>query len=106
MNSSIQISPIAQKHEPCAKCSAFNRCVGNSLSPRVATSMGDIRPHTRLLDKHDYIYRAGDSYTALYVVKAGCVKSFTTSESGEKQVLGFYLPGEIISFDGIAKKST
>lgn len=44
----------------------------------------------------------GDPFHAISVVRSGAVKTFTTAPSGERQITGFYLPGELLGFDGVA----
>lgn len=38
---------------------------------------------------------------ALYVVRAGCLKSFTIDEQGHEHVRAFYLPGDVIGLDAM-----
>lgn len=44
----------------------------------------------------------GDLFRAISVVRSGAVKTFTAAPSGERQITGFYLPGELLGFDGVA----
>jgi CRP/FNR family transcriptional regulator len=65
----------------------------------------DIIQHRPLLQKQDYLYRAGDGFECLYVVRSGCVKTVMNSESGEEKITGFYLPGDIVGIDGISEQA-
>ena len=49
------------------------------------------------------MFRGGERFRSLYVVKTGSVKTYAPSEEGGEQVLGFHLPGEIIGLDAIDK---
>ena len=40
-------------------------------------------------------------HSAIYVVKTGAVKTFTQTNDGEEQVVGFHLPGEVLGLDAI-----
>ena len=55
-----------------------------------------------LLQRGDYLYKMGDPTKGVYVIRAGAIKSYTISESGDEQILGFHLTGDIIGFDGFA----
>lgn len=55
----------------------------------------------RPLHRHDTIFRAGDKFESIYAVRAGALKVFDMNQSGEEQVIGFYLPGEIFGLDAI-----
>jgi len=52
--------------------------------------------------KGDYLYREGEVCSALYVVRSGSVKTTKQSATGQVQVVGFHLVGELIGFDGFA----
>ncbi len=54
------------------------------------------------LKKKEILYSIGDSVESIYAVNVGSVKSQIKSPLGKKQVLGFYLPGNLVGFDGFA----
>lgn len=49
-----------------------------------------------------YLFRMGDAMGSVFVIRDGSVKTVTYSESGDEQVLGFHLPGELIGLDALA----
>lgn len=57
--------------------------------------------HSRPLRRSEHLFRAGERFQSLYVIKTGCVKTYDAE--GEHQVLGFHLPGELVGLDAIAK---
>jgi CRP/FNR family transcriptional regulator len=65
--------------------------------------LDEIVKRTRPLHRGDFLFRDGDRFRSLYVVKTGSVKTFAPSPEGGEQVLGFHLPGEIIGLDAIDK---
>lgn len=65
--------------------------------------LDDIVKRARPLHRGDSLFREGDKFRSLYVVKTGSVKTFAPSQEGGEQVLGFHLPGEIIGLDAIDK---
>ena len=52
-------------------------------------------------DKH-YLFRQGDKFNNLYIIRSGSVKEISTSRDGTEQVIGFSLPGEMLGMDAIA----
>ena len=46
-----------------------------------------------------HLFRADDQFTAIYAVRSGCIKTYTTDLGGHEQVHGFHLPGELLGFD-------
>jgi CRP/FNR family transcriptional regulator, anaerobic regulatory protein len=54
------------------------------------------------LQKGDYLYRANSEFDSVYAIRSGAVKAVSLSDSGEEQITGFYLPGEVVGMDGLA----
>jgi len=71
------------------------------LAPDDVERLDDIVKRNRPLHRGDHLFRAGEHFKALYIVKTGSVKTFAPVEDGGEQVLGFHLPGEIIGLDAI-----
>lgn len=51
------------------------------------------------------LFEAGTPANAIYVVRAGCLKSFTVDTDGNERVRGFYLPGDIIGLDSLGAEA-
>ncbi len=85
----------------CQECSLRDLCLPVGMSVQDIDRLDHIIRRKRPLHRGDYLYRSGDSLHALYAVRSGSVKSFSISEEGEEQVLGFHLPGELVGLDAI-----
>lgn len=73
------------------------------LTPEDVERLDDIVKRTRPLHRGDFLFRNGDRFRSLYVVKTGSLKTFAPSAEGGEQVLGFHLPGELVGLDAIDK---
>jgi CRP/FNR family transcriptional regulator len=73
------------------------------LAPEDVDRLDSIIKRTRPLHRGDHLFRGGERFRSLFVVKTGSVKTYAPSEEGGEQVLGFHLPGEIIGLDAIDK---
>ncbi len=86
------------------RSSTWNR--SSEPSPRAGgqdVTMGFTEDNiVRLLHRGDQAFQQGAMAKGLYLVKAGAIKSYTISEGGEQQILGFHLAGDIIGFDALA----
>lgn len=51
--------------------------------------------------KGEHLFHAGQEFHSVYAVRSGTIKTYSSTEEGEEQVTGFYLPGEILGMDGI-----
>ncbi|MGP8939885.1 cyclic nucleotide-binding domain-containing protein [Enterobacter soli] len=54
---------------------------------------------SRQYGKKKYLWRAGDKFSGLWLIKFGAVKTFYLNANGDEQITGFYLPGEYIGLD-------
>nr|WP_300988377.1 fumarate/nitrate reduction transcriptional regulator Fnr [Thiocapsa sp.] len=87
----------------CRNCSLSSLCLPMGLAPDDVERLDEIVKRTRPLHRGDFLFRDGDRFRSLYVVKTGSVKAFAPSPEGGEQVLGFHLPGEVIGLDAIDK---
>ena len=87
----------------CKNCSLSQLCLPVGLPPEDVERLDNIVKRSRPLHRGDHLFRIGERFRSLYVVKTGSVKTFAPSEEGGEQVLGFHLPGEIIGLDAIEK---
>lgn len=87
----------------CKNCTLTALCLPMGLTPEDVERLDGIVKRNRPLHRGDYLFRNGERFRSLYVVKTGSVKTYAPSPEGGEQVLGFHLPGEIIGLDAIEK---
>jgi CRP/FNR family transcriptional regulator len=85
----------------CQSCSLAELCLPHGLNPEELKHLDAAVRRTRPLQKGDCLFRPGEKTNALFAVRSGSIKLFATLENGEQQVIGFYLPGEIVGLDGV-----
>ncbi|AOE50594.1 fumarate/nitrate reduction transcriptional regulator Fnr [Kangiella sediminilitoris] len=88
----------------CQNCSINQLCLPVMLVEAEVEHLDSIIQRRRPLKKSEMLFHAGDEFKAIYAVRSGCIKSYTISESGEEQITGFHLPGEIIGLDAINRQ--
>lgn len=86
----------------CQHCVSRSFCEVSSLIRSLDShqNMTLFRPHG--IAKHQHVFYAGDKLTTLYVVKSGLFKTYLSTETGEEQVMGFHMPGNVLGADGLA----
>jgi CRP/FNR family transcriptional regulator, anaerobic regulatory protein len=86
----------------CALCPAGPRCLTADLPEAdMQRWAGALIPHLPLAQSGKSLYAAGANADAVYVVRAGCIKTYTVDEAGNERVRGFFFPGDIIGLDAI-----
>ncbi len=71
--------------------------------------LDQLRKHVQVLrhrlEPGDYLYRAGQPFRALFMVRVGSVKTCELAADGREQVTGFRMNGEIVGAESIGLKT-
>ncbi|MBT7953209.1 MAG: fumarate/nitrate reduction transcriptional regulator Fnr [Gammaproteobacteria bacterium] len=89
----------------CSNCNLAELCLPRGLSNDEMDELDKVVRQTRPLHKGDHLFRSGDPLSSLYAVRSGSIKLYIHSNDGDEQIIGFYLPGEIIGLDGMEHNS-
>lgn len=83
----------------CGLCAMQKWCWSPGLEERDLNRLHAIVRHTGPLPAGEHLFRVDDPFTAIYAVRSGCIKSYTTDMQGHEHVRDFHLPGELLGFD-------
>jgi len=86
----------------CNTCSTRNFCQAALLDHELSGKNNNHLFHSNIVKSGEHIFHAGDDLSTLYVVKSGSFKTYQDSEAGDKHVMSFYMPGEIMGVESIA----
>ena len=92
---------LAMLRLACQNCSLHELCLPVGIGLDDVGRLDQIIKRKRPLARADHIFRLGDEFRSVYAIRAGSVKTYTMTETGGEQIIGFYLPGEIIGLDAI-----
>ncbi len=101
----MQLVDLKKFKISCESCSLAELCLPRGLNKEELAELDKVVRQARPLQKGEHLFRSGDQLSSLYTVRSGSIKLFTHSDDGDEQIIGFYLPGEIIGLDGIEKNS-
>ena len=91
-----------QAQAACSQCSLVELCLPKGLTAAELEVFEQAVNRKKPLEKSEYLYRAGEEMTSLYTVKTGAFKANIDSHDGQENIVGFFLPGELMGLDGIA----
>lgn len=96
-----QLSPIAAGvRTSCQLCPSHGSCLVNGLSAHELSRWNSVLlAHVPLTQTGKSLFATGDPANAVFVVRAGCIKTYTVDEDGNERVRGFHLPGDVIGLD-------
>ena len=101
MDTSHQVFDISKFKVSCGNCSLSELCLPWGLRAEDLNELEKIIKRVRPLQRGEYLFHAGDKFQQIYAVRSGALKAYKTTEDGNEQILGFYLPGELLGLDAI-----
>lgn len=106
----MSYTPIRKQPEPandgdalrfCSTCAFSQACLSEGLDKSALMDLHVLVEHIGPFHEGDVIFREGDEFKAIAAVRAGTVKTTVLDDNGDEQVLGFFLPGEVVGLNAI-----
>ena len=99
-------SPIADDGDGdearfCGTCAFSSACIAAGYHKPELAELQCLVEHVGPFRAGEHIFRTGDPFRAIFAVRGGTVKTRMVDKEGREQVLGFYLPGEVIGLNAI-----
>ncbi len=85
----------------CSTCACSLACTAVGYGKPELLDLHCLVEHAGPFRAGEHIFRTGDPFRAIYAVRAGSVKTRMFDRDGNEQVLGFYLPGEVVGLNAI-----
>jgi CRP/FNR family transcriptional regulator, anaerobic regulatory protein len=85
----------------CRTCAFSAACRDGGYPKSRLRSLHVLVEHVGPFSEGEHIFREGERFRAIAAVRVGTVKTSITDASGREQVLGFFLPGEVIGLNAI-----
>lgn len=85
----------------CSSCAFAQACVVAGCGPVELAELHCLVGHVGPFEPGQHLFRSGDAFRALFAVRTGMIKTSMVDAEGREQVLGFYLPGELVGLDAI-----
>ena len=104
MGNSHQVFDISKFKVSCGDCSLAELCLPRGMKREDLEELEKIIKRVRPLQRGEYLYHSGDKFQHIYAVRSGAIKAYKNTEDGNEQILGFYLPGELLGLDAIDKQ--
>src|SRR6478609_3746550 len=98
-------SPIADDGDAfrfCSTCAFSATCLAQGFDKSRLEELHMLVAHVGPFQEGEHIFREGDPFEAIAAVRVGTVKTYVTDNEGREQVLGFFLPGEVIGLNAIS----
>ncbi|MBC7500077.1 MAG: fumarate/nitrate reduction transcriptional regulator Fnr [Herminiimonas sp.] len=86
----------------CANCSLHQLCLPMGLDQADIVRLDDIIGRRRRILRDEYLYRMEEPFRNLYAIRFGHFKTSQINPSGEQQITGFQMAGELLGMDAIS----
>lgn len=98
----LKVVQLVSGATSCQDCRLQELCLAQGLDDQDMGKLDHIVRHRRPLTRGEHLFRAGDAFRSIFVLKSGSLKTYSSSEDGAEQVTGFHLPGDVVGLDAIA----
>jgi CRP/FNR family transcriptional regulator len=85
----------------CSTCAFGAVCMPSGYDKPTLQALHCLVEHVGPFREGEYLFRANDPFGAIFAVRGGTVKTRVVDSLGREQVLGFYLPGEMVGLNAI-----
>lgn len=97
-----QSTPPHDLRARCSACSMHQLCLPMGLGESDMERLDEIIGRRRKVPRDGHLYRVGDSFTNLYAIRLGHFKTHQINPSGDQQITGFQMAGELLGMDAIS----
>ena len=87
--------------ETCKKCKLAPMCLPKGLAGDQIEKIVKIVRRIPSIKTNKHLYKFGEPFDSLYIVRSGCIKEYTNTQSGDEQIIAFKYTGEIFGLDSI-----
>jgi CRP/FNR family transcriptional regulator, anaerobic regulatory protein len=93
--------PVTLESTHCSTCMMGSVCVPSGMPSHEVAKLDELVKERIRIEKGQPLFQHGETLDALFGLRTGSIKTQVTEASGEQQITGFFLPGEIIGLDGM-----
>lgn len=93
--------PVTPESAHCSTCMLGHVCVPVGMAAAEVEKLDELVKDRVRLEKGKPLYALDDPLDAVYSVRFGSMKTQLEDATGQIQITGFHLPGEIIGMDGM-----
>jgi CRP/FNR family transcriptional regulator, anaerobic regulatory protein len=87
----------------CSTCAFSAACLEQGYDKTRLEELHLLVAHVGPFEMGTHLFREGDPFEAIAAVRVGTVKTYVNDSAGREQVLGFFLPGEVIGLNAISQ---
>ncbi len=93
---------FAFAHSHCQQCSLFPYCQPTVKRCGETEKFHEIKTQNLKIERGEHLFRENSPFNAIYSIRSGSFKTYTNSEFGKEQILGFYFSGTLLGLNALS----
>jgi CRP/FNR family transcriptional regulator len=93
--------PVTSESPHCSTCMMGSVCLPVGMSSSEVAQLDELVKERLRIEKGQPLFEHGTVLDALFGLRTGSIKTQIIEASGQHQITGFFLPGEIVGLDGM-----
>lgn len=93
--------PVTSESTHCSTCMMGSVCLPVGMPLSEVAKLDELVKERLRVEKGQPLFQHGTALDALFALRTGSIKTQIIEASGQQQITGFYLPGEIVGLDGM-----
>lgn len=102
MQKRINVTPDSTR---CSTCMLSEICLPLGMARNDVAKLDELIKERIRIPKGSALFHLGDKTEAVYGIRSGSLKTQLEDASGQVQITGFLLPGEILGLDGLVNNT-
>lgn len=94
------VTSTHEKKTHCSTCSLNSLCLPIALDESDFDALDNVIKRGRPFQKGEFLFNQGEPFNAIFAIRTGAVKTYTTALTGEEQITGFNLASELVGLPG------
>ncbi len=95
------VQSIPCKRPTCTTCGSLAFCLPQGIEQEPTWELDALVSHRVRLRKGEVLVHSGDAFAALFAIRSGSCKSVVTTPSGQEQIAGYHIAGEVLGAEAI-----
>ena len=105
MKNSSNVITLKDRQQNCESCRFRRDCLVKADATKQRRTTPSATASGCVVRRGAHIFRMGDDFDAVFMVRSGAVKTYWLAADGDQQVTGFYLPGEVFGLCSVSSRS-
>ena len=97
-----RVVDLRRLRRSCRECSLRTLCLPAGIARSDVERLDEVVRSRLPLDRGESLFRAGERFDQLFVIRSGTIRTTQPGGDGEEQVVGFHLPGELVGLEAIS----